>query len=65
MTETTHKPLTCRLHVHHRWETKTTDDGARYQQCRRCGTDRTEVDGNGGDKSAAAGAIGVLGGGGF
>ncbi len=39
-------PLGCRLNVHHRWITKSTTDGGRYQRCRRCGKDRTEVDGN-------------------
>jgi hypothetical protein len=32
-------PLLCRLNVHHHWHTETTEDGARYRRCRRCGKD--------------------------
>lgn len=64
MTDQPHPPLTCRLHVHHRWVTQTTTDGGRYQQCRRCGKDRTEVDDNDmsvGGKSAASAITGLTG----
>ena len=40
MTDTPHPPLTCRLHLHHRWVTQRTTDGGHYEQCRRCGKDR-------------------------
>jgi hypothetical protein len=63
MNEATHPRLTCRLHVHHRWETRTTEDGGRYQQCRHCGKDRTEIDRLDRDKSSAAAMIGFVGGG--
>jgi hypothetical protein len=32
------RPLTCRMHLYHRWKTFTTDDGERYVGCSRCGT---------------------------
>ncbi len=38
--------------------TRTTEDGERYQQCRNCGTDRTEVDYEPGN-SVAAGIMGM------
>ena len=66
-----HRPLPCRLNVRHRWVTKSATDGGRYQQCRRCGKDRTEVDSNnfggknaGAAISALAGGLGGSGGGG-
>jgi hypothetical protein len=61
---TTHPraPLLCRLR-RHRWVTKSTNDGGRYQQCRRCGKDRTEVDDNDfGGKVAGAAIAGLAGG---
>jgi hypothetical protein len=66
-----HRPLACRVNVHHRWVARTTTDGGRYQQCRRCGKDRTEVDDNDkniGGKSAGSAIVGLTGfpgGGGF
>jgi hypothetical protein len=30
------KPWGCRLHLHHHWETRTTEDGSRYVACARC-----------------------------
>ena len=44
MTAPTRRPLSCRLNVYHRWITRSTTDGGRYQQCRRCGKDRTDLD---------------------
>ena len=38
----TAKPLTCRLNLHHRWRWPSNDDGDRYQQCEKCGKDRSE-----------------------
>jgi hypothetical protein len=64
MTEQPHRPLTCRLNLRHRWVARTTTDGGHYQQCRRCGKDRTEVDHNdrnNPDRSANAAAIGFSG----
>ena len=37
---TIHKPLTCRLNLHHRWRWLSTEDGGRYEQCEKCGKDR-------------------------
>jgi hypothetical protein len=34
-----HRPLTCRLNLHHRWRTNHTEDGGRYLRCARCGKD--------------------------
>jgi len=36
----THKPLLCRLNLHHRWELAHTDDGKPYVRCERCLKDR-------------------------
>jgi hypothetical protein len=46
---TTHKPLTCRLNLHHRWRWLSTEDGDRYEQCEKCGKDRSEKVGGGPD----------------
>jgi hypothetical protein len=62
MTPSRRRPLRCRLNLHHDWHEETTEDGTRFQQCRRCGKDKTEVDpGNFGGKNLGAG----LAGGGF
>ena len=64
MTEQPHRPLACRLNVRHRWVARTTTDGGHYQQCRRCGKDRTEVDDNDksiGGKSSGSAVIGLSG----
>jgi hypothetical protein len=37
------KPWACRLNLHHHWETRTTEDGARYQACTRCDKERSPV----------------------
>ena len=44
---TTTQPLTCRLHLHHRWRWLSTEDGGRYERCERCGKDRSEKVGGG------------------
>ena len=36
-----HGPLRCRLNLHHDWHYESTEDGSRYQRCRRCGKDAT------------------------
>lgn len=33
------RPLRCRLNLDHDWHVETTEDGARYRRCRRCGKD--------------------------
>jgi hypothetical protein len=43
----TEVPLTCRWHIRHRWTPARTEDGDQYKRCTRCGTDRTEIVGNG------------------
>ena len=32
-----HRPLLCRLNLHHRWRKGSTDDGHLYTYCRKCG----------------------------
>lgn len=39
MHTTDHDALTCRLNIHHRWRTCTTEDGSKYRRCSRCGKD--------------------------
>jgi hypothetical protein len=36
---THHRPLACRLNLHHAWHTEVTEDGVRFRRCRRCGKD--------------------------
>jgi hypothetical protein len=31
------RTLLCRLNLHHDWHQESTEDGARFKQCRRCG----------------------------
>lgn len=31
------RPIVCRLTLHHRWRTESTEDGNRYRRCTRCG----------------------------
>jgi hypothetical protein len=35
----THRPLACRLNIHHRYRIQQTKDGSRYLHCPRCGKD--------------------------
>jgi hypothetical protein len=51
---TTRKPLPCRLNLHHRWRWLSTEDGDRYEQCERCGKDRSEKVGGGPNVGAAS-----------
>jgi hypothetical protein len=37
--KTNNRPLFCRLNLHHEWKRRTTEDGAPYRQCVRCGKD--------------------------
>ena len=41
MTPRQRRPLPCRLNLHHDWHTESTEDGSRYERCRRCGKDAT------------------------
>jgi hypothetical protein len=43
----THKPLACRLNLHHRWRSLSTEDGDRYDRCEKCGKDYFEHHGGG------------------
>jgi hypothetical protein len=35
----THRPLVCRLNLHHHYRIQHTEDGGRYLHCPRCGKD--------------------------
>ena len=61
MSEAPHRPVLCRWNVHHRWVARLTSDGGHYQQCRRCGKDRTDVDHIDHDTSAGAATIAAVG----
>ncbi len=54
---TIHKPLTCRLNLHHRWRWLSTEDGDRFEQCQKCGKDRSEK--VGGSPEAGQGMGGI------
>lgn len=40
MTFIARPPLTCRLHIRHKWHTATTEDGDRYGACLWCGKEQ-------------------------
>jgi hypothetical protein len=42
VTTTIHKPMTCRLNLHHRWRWLSTEDGDRFERCQKCGKDRLD-----------------------
>jgi hypothetical protein len=46
----------CRILHQHRWVTRSTDDGGRYETCSRCGRDQN-------DWLGGPGAMGAVGGG--
>jgi hypothetical protein len=53
------RPLRCLVRLH-AWITESTEDGERFQTCRRCGTDRHDVPGHDhGLWAAAAGNSGI------
>jgi hypothetical protein len=54
---TIHKPLTCRLNLHHRWRWLSTEDGDRFERCQKCGKDRSEK--VGGSPAAGQGMGGI------
>jgi hypothetical protein len=39
-----HKPLLCRIHVHHKWALEHNPDGELYLRCTRCGNDLYDVE---------------------
>jgi hypothetical protein len=41
--EVPHSPLWCRLHLHHRWRSERTEDGAHFRRCLACGLDDDET----------------------
>ena len=43
-----HKPLMCRLHLHHVWQWASAEDGTRYQHCGKCGKERADYPEEGG-----------------
>ena len=55
---TTDKPVTCRLNLHHRWRWCSTEDGDRFERCVKCGKDRSEKVGGGGDYPGSTAAVG-------
>jgi hypothetical protein len=48
--------LRCRILHQHRWVTRSTEDGTRYETCSRCGRDQN-------DWLGGPGAMGAVGGG--
>jgi hypothetical protein len=51
---TIRRPLGCRLNLNHRWVWLSTEDGDRYERCRKCGKDRSEKVGGGPHVGAAS-----------
>jgi hypothetical protein len=45
-------PLTCRLNIRHSWRSFSTEDGARYSACTKCGKEKP-------DRSSGANTIGA------
>jgi hypothetical protein len=56
-TRTSTRPLLCRLNLHHAWRTRSTEDGARYRRCARCGKDDVGDDGRGDARPLNTGGI--------
>jgi hypothetical protein len=60
------RPLLCRLNLRHHWHTESTEDGALYARCIRCGKDATGPTATGTDGDITAHAANLFGlGGGF
>jgi hypothetical protein len=59
-----HRPLRCRLNVRHDWHSESTEDGARFLRCRRCGKDETGPVQKSTDAQVRAHAANLLGSGG-
>jgi hypothetical protein len=59
-----HRPLRCLLNVRHDWHTESTEDGARFLHCRRCGKDETGPVQKSTNAQVAAHAANLLGSGG-
>jgi hypothetical protein len=64
MTPLKRRPLRCRLNIRHDWHSESTEDGGRYQQCRRCGKDETGPVQRSSDAQVAAHAANLLNSGG-
>ncbi|HEY2299588.1 MAG TPA: hypothetical protein VGH43_17780 [Jatrophihabitans sp.] len=58
------RPLRCRLNLHHDWHDESTDNGTRFQRCRRCGKDATGPVTTGDDNVEAIARHGFVVGGG-
>jgi hypothetical protein len=54
-----HRPLLCRLHLHH-FEPCHNPDGEFYLRCRRCGEDRDDPHGRSGDASIGGNIFGGM-----
>jgi hypothetical protein len=48
----------CRVLHKHRWVTRSTEDGSRYETCARCGRDQSDWPGGGPDTGIAAAGVG-------
>ena len=58
-----HRPILCRLNLHHHWHAESTSDGTRYLRCTRCGKDATgPTDTSGGNVRAHAANVLGMGG---
>jgi hypothetical protein len=55
MTTPSSTPLLCRLNVKHHWVMQSTEDGARFKRCTRCGKDKYDGGRGSGDWAAPAG----------
>lgn len=54
-----HRPLLCRLHLHH-FEPCHNPDGEFYLRCRRCGTDRDDPHGRSDDTNIGGNILGGM-----
>jgi hypothetical protein len=50
-----HKPLMCRLNIHHVWRWDSAEDGTRYEHCSSCGKDRSDYPEDGGPSLSGRG----------
>lgn len=51
------KPLMCRLNIRHAWRWDSTEDGARYEHCAKCGRDRSDFPEDGGPSLIGRGTM--------
>lgn len=54
---TPRRPILCRLHLHHTWRTRRTEDGGRYRQCAKCGKDQKPRGRGPGDWATVGGGL--------